>query len=119
VEYGRSIGKEPEPPKEAAMSEVIIFTDSELDMLVSDGYSPGYMMDVQEGDLVAIRPVTRYGDKTVMTVVVQRLMTVSADYRDDEGRLVPHRVIVFIGADLDGRPHHLSYGNTYPCFYKR
>lgn len=95
------------------------FTDSELDMLVSDGYVPGYMMDVQEGDLVAIPPVMRYDDRKVLSVVVQRLMAVAADYHSDDGRLVPHRVINFIGLDLDGRPHHLSYGNTYPCFYKR
>ena len=96
------------------------FTDTELDLLVADGYQPGYMIDIREGDLVAIPPVTRFDDKPVQTIVVTRLMVVDASYWDErKNGIVPHRVIDFIGTDLDGRPHHLSYGNTYPCFFKR
>ena len=95
------------------------FTDEELDLLVADGYFPAYMMDVREGDLVAIPPVMRYDNKKVQTVIVTRLMVQPSDYTDDNGRLRQHTVIVFIGNDLDGRPHHLSYGGTYPCFIKR
>lgn len=95
------------------------FTDAELDMLVSDGYEPGYMMDIREGDLVAIPPVIRFDDQKVITVVVTRLMPTNGDYMDESGAMVRNTVMVFIGNDLDGRPHHLSYGGTYPCFLKR
>lgn len=101
-------------------TEMMSFTDAELDMLTADGYTPGYMMDVREGDLVAIPPVMRLDDKKVQTIVITRLMMVDGSYWDDrQGGIVPHRVIDFIGTDLDGRPHHMSYGNTYPCFIKR
>lgn len=95
------------------------FTDEELDLLTADGYVPGYFMDIREGDLVAIPPVTRHDNKTVTTVVIERLMTVQADYNNEDGQLVRNQVLNLIGRDLDGRPLHLTYGNTYPCFIKR
>lgn len=86
------------------------FTDAELDLLVGDGFEVAYMGDIKLNDLVAIPPVIRSdlggGSKTVKTVVVTRIRCVGD-------------VMVFIGTDLDGRPHHMSYGNTYPCFIKR
>lgn len=101
------------------------FTIEETDLLVDDGFIPGYMMDLQEKDLVAIAPFTRTNFTTgehnpVMTYTVERIMPLDSDYEDyDSNGRVRHTVIVFIGRDLDGRPHHLSYGNTFPCFYKR
>lgn len=100
------------------------FTNEEIVMLVEDGYTAGYMMDIREGDLIAIAPVMRTnfegGIVPVKSLTVQRIMHLRSDYRDTEtDELVEHTVIVFIGIDLDGLPQHCSYGNTYPCFIKR
>ncbi len=59
------------------------FTNEEIRMLLGDGYHPGFMLDVEEGDLVAIPPVTRIAlngeTATVKTIRVQRLITLRLD----------------------------------------
>lgn len=100
------------------------FTREETGLLVQDGYEPGFLMDIQEGDLVAIPPVTRSNFDgsiaPIKSLVVKRMMKIDASYSDPEtGEFTRNIVIKFIGIDLDGLPVHCSYGSTYPCFYKR
>jgi hypothetical protein len=106
------------------------FTTDEISMLVSDGYFPSWMKDIQEGDLVAIAPVFRepiYGDPEkdgdrhkVRTLRVQSHFLTDAAYHDeDTDELVPSTIISFIGIDLDGLPRHQSFSSSYPCFIKR
>jgi hypothetical protein len=100
------------------------FTNEETQLLMEDGYKPGYMGDIREGDLVAIPPVSRTSFAgeihPVKTIVVDRLMKQDASYFDpDENEQVQNVVINFIGFNLDNLPEHLSYGSMYPCFYKR
>jgi len=103
---------------------VLGLTQEETALLMENGYTPGYMMDVQEGDLVAIAPAMRTSfdgkPNPVKTLVVKRIMNNDASYYNpDKDEVVPHRVINFIGFNLDNLPEHCSYGHTYPCFYKR
>lgn len=101
------------------------FTEDELILLVQDGYKPGYMMDIREGDLIAIPPVSRIRfsesepKPSVKTLVVQRVMSLDASYVDDSKKFIQHTVITFIGINVNNLPEHCSYGNTYPCFIKR
>lgn len=105
------------------------FTQEETALLVADGYMPGWMMDIREGDLIAIAPVVRtnFADGSPVppkTLTVARVIRSDASYTEydhetHEERLVPHTVINFIGISLDNLPEHCAYGNTYPCFIKR
>lgn len=102
------------------------FTTEEVRMLLDDGYFAAFMGDIREGDLVAIPPVMRTSlfaseshPPTVQTFEVQRLIDHRSTEMDDEGNVSSHRVMVFIGIDLEGLPRHKSYGATYNCFIKR
>lgn len=101
------------------------FTIEETDLLVQDGFVCGWMGDIQEGDIVAIPPVSRttFGGepRPVKTFVIQRLLPkFDGSYWDpDEDGMIHNVVVHFIGLDLDGRPSSESYGSTYPIFYKR
>jgi hypothetical protein len=100
------------------------FTNDEIVMLVEDGYEPGFMMDIREGDLVAIPPIMRTNfegvPNPVRTLVIQRIMPVDSSYHDmDTDELVRNVVIHFIGMTLENLPQHCTYGSTYPCFFKR
>jgi hypothetical protein len=99
------------------------FTKEEIRLLLGNGYHPAFMMDVTEGNLVAIPPVSRNtinGEAAlVKTLRVERLMNFrKQNYDFDNDRFVEHDVVIFIGIDLDGLPEHCSYGNTYGCFIK-
>lgn len=102
---------------------VMEFTTDEMQMLSGDGYVAGYIEDIREGDLVAIPPVMRtsaFGDpQGVKTLMVERVVPRDASYTDEDGGFVRHVVISFIGRDIDGLPRHQSYGNSYPCMFKR
>jgi hypothetical protein len=102
---------------------IMEFSSEETIMLMADGYEPGFMMDIQEGDLVAIPPVTRTsfdGEiKPVKTLTVKRVVPQDASYADENDEIVAHTVINFIGITIDNLPEHCSYGCTYPCFIKR
>ncbi len=99
------------------------FTKEEIRLLLGMGYHPGFMLDICEGDLVAIPPVTRHpvdGETAlVRTLRVQRLIFLrQTNYEFESDEVVDYSVVVFIGTDLDEIPHHCSYGNTYGCFIK-
>jgi len=96
------------------------FMSEEITMLVQDGFSPGYMMDIQVGDLIAIPPVSRtpiFGDERdgdrhkVQTFFINRVE--SHEEEDGSG------VIMFIGTDVFDLPRHNQYGYFYPCMIKR
>lgn len=100
------------------------FTKEELMLLTQDGYKPGFMMDIREGDLIAIPPVWRSQfDGTpipIKSLTIERILElVTQDYDEVNDRVIHHTVVVFIGRDLDGLPEHCSYGNTYPVLIKR
>lgn len=100
------------------------FTQDELTLLIQDGYEPGFMMDIREGDLIAIPPIMRTNieglNNTIKTLVVKRVIKSDSSYYDsDKDEIIPHTVINFIGITLDNLPEHCMYGNTYPCFIKR
>jgi hypothetical protein len=99
------------------------FTKEEIRLLLGMDYHPGFMLDIREGDLVAIPPVTRHpvnGETAlIQTFRVKRLITLHKESYDmDSDNVVEYYVVIFIGTDLDGLPHHCSYGNTYGCFIR-
>ncbi len=99
------------------------FTKEEIRLLLGMGYHPGFMLDICEGDLVAIPPVTRLSfngeTATVKTLRVERLINLHKENYDmDSASIIEQNVIIFIGLDLDGLPEHCAYGNTYGCFIK-
>jgi len=100
------------------------FTMEETSMLVEDGYQPGFMLDVREGDLVAIAPGIRSNfdgtTRPIKTLTVQRLLILNNSYYDYESdEMIENVVIKFIGINLDGLPEHCAYSNVYPCFIKK
>ncbi len=99
------------------------FTKEETRLLLDDGYRPGFMLDISEGDLVAIPPVTRHSfngePARVKTLRVERIILLhQRNYDMDSDDFIENNVVVFIGNDLDGLPEHCAYGNTYGCFIK-
>jgi hypothetical protein len=86
-------------------------TPDECAMLSDLGYRPGYVLDIVEGDEVAIPPVSRYlpGNEGLRMVRVERIF---APIRGNT------QVLAFIGTSSDGANHY-SYGAAYPVWIKR
>lgn len=99
-------------------------THEEAEMLVGLGYAPSWMEDIQDGDEIAIPPVSRYGDhKALKMIRVANLRSTPSYEHNEHGEVVnttnPHRIFSFIGIDADGIPNHYSYGKGYNVWIKR
>ena len=100
------------------------FTQEETELLVADGYEPGFMMDIRVGDLVAIAPVMRTSFDGApippKTLTVVRIVKQDGSYwQPEREEMVRNTVVNFIGMNLNNLPEHCAYGHTYPCFIKR
>lgn len=84
------------------------FTPEDTESLVNDGFNPGYIKDVKEGDEIALAPML------TMDGGAKRYSLLRQEKSYGDGHVV-HSLIVI---NEDGMPEHKSLGQMIPCFYK-
>lgn len=94
------------------------FTQEQTQMLMAGGFHAAWMKELQQGDEVAIGGCA-YPVHELRQYVVASLEPDIVGDHDERGYVRSTRELVrFIGIDLDGLPHHETFGGTYPCFIK-
>ena len=99
---------------------MLSFTTDQAEELIKQGFEPGWLNDIEVGCTVVVAPLLpSFAEKREMKRyrVVRLLQEPRTELDDDEP--VSNVVINFIGIGESGVPEHLSYGYTYPCFFKK
>lgn len=88
---------------------MIAFNVEEAQALMEAGFHHAWMRDVEEGDMIAIPPVSRYSSldehREIQWVYVTRIRDVYPG---------SNIVRTIIGTTLEGHEVHHSYGDSYP-----